>query len=324
MTIRTHTGPKLRFTALALAALWLAPGCKGADGTEDEDGVSDDNRPDDPDAGAQALAEWGSADLSGEDAGTQWANMSAPEILYMNIIPIMFVSFAAENEEDPCPTVVESDDHAIYEGGCTDAEGNIWEGRMTSSGSGLVFEDLSISSPDEECGGYSTMSWNGRITATGMPGSGLESATFHADTRIDVEGSDEQCQPSTDTLAWDYEATMEEEPGDDTWERWNGSGRIGNSEDGSVAASTVDMIIDTNLCDTEPASGDTYIESGSTELRYAYDGETDCNGDGRINWYRNGEDMGRVEGYMCATSPASAGLLAVFLGALGLGRRREG
>lgn len=323
MTERTHTWPKLPLVTLALAALWLAPGCKGGDAADDEDEVSDDNRPGDPGPGAQALGEWGSADISGDAAGREWANMSAPEILYINIIPIMLVSFSSETEGDPCPTLTESANETVYQGGCTDEEGNRWEGRMVSNASGLVFDGLSITSPDEECEGFETISWNGRITATGMPGTGVESATFHIDTRMDIEGPDDQCQPSSESLAWDYEATMEEEPDNDDWERWNGSGRIGISVEGSVAASTVDLVLDSRICDTEPASGDTFIESGNTELRYAYDGETDCDPEGKINWYRNGEDMGRVEAFMCATTPATTGLLAFLLSALGLSRRRE-
>ncbi|HKY40862.1 MAG TPA: hypothetical protein VJN18_33235 [Polyangiaceae bacterium] len=107
---------------------------------------------------------------------------------------------------------------------------------------------------------------------------------------------------------------------------WNGSGTVKRdgffAPNGEVEASTIDEVVDNDICAGQPVSGRTTLESGEDTAVITYDGETDCDDEKKAILTVNDEDRGFVSDINCSLRQrpgGGAGGLAIALIVLGLG-----
>ena len=239
------------------------------------------------------------ADLSQDDAVAFFTRASAPQVFGHGWWAV------ADREDNPadCPVREALPDKQIWTGGCTDAQGTVWEGTLTSWDAGgleyvgfgwtrtseceesWVFDGLvSVYGPTEEVGFDVALEVNG----------------FGCFDGLEVEG------PAVIEYTGTYGRVGDVQT-------WNGQGWVGVGSLGRVWAETEDEVIDPDICLWEAASGTTRLESGDAEVVFTYDGADRCQESPAISWSRDGEDMGEMA---AACSTGRGGAFAALLAAL--------
>jgi len=261
------------------------------------------------------------------------SSASAPNVFAIS----MFALGIVQTSNDPaCPKKTEGAGSVRYDGGCTDKNGTQWFGSVEITGSqassDVSYEDFG-QKKQVDCAGVkkdSTLAFTG-TARYGAAASGFE---FTVDLRGEFTGVDEDhCQPALGGVAWDYSGTVAQTGADadgdgqpdDTL--WNGSGRMGLIETGVVEASTKGELVSEATCKTEALSGTTELSAGKDVVLITYDGKTDCDETGTVQYSVNGQPKGELEGVKCSASPGSGsggGLGAALVGALaGFASRRR-
>ncbi len=254
------------------------------------------------------------------------------------------------NEGGNCPRIaIEGEGDAMVitaEGGCTDAAGKTWSGRATRTGRYLSrtfvgsFEGLQVESTST-CEDGSTVAaldtLEGAASALDR-GDGL--VEFEIDVRHDRTVLDPgTCAlPGVSTTIRRFAGTFRESGGDRARGLeparvvWNGSGILGDSDDGVVEVETIDVVWERSSCDSEPLSGRTVLEAGGHRAVLRHDGAKDCDPAQTVTWTYDGKEMGEAEVASCAVrrpgAPAArpalaAGALLAMVALLRLGLRRR-
>jgi hypothetical protein len=274
------------------------------------------------------------AKLESETDAMAWAGTSAPMVHLLSTSFILMLgvtgSFGGEGRDPNCPKQTKDGNDTTIEGGCTDSKGVRWVGKVEdkrdAAGSRTgrtTYTGFGIES-SQPCEGGQVASrslFDGTVKVSGND----DHMKFYVDLIIEGTGAPAEsqgCATSTFTMAMDYEGSVREKGGVQTW---NGSGKVGNSVIGVVSAETEDEVINLAVCDKEASSGTTTVTAGSNTVVYTYDGASKCDDDSRVKWSLNGQDRGELAGVRCAAAAAPAvvawGLLAL-LGTTLLRRRR--
>ncbi len=248
----------------------------------------------------------------------EWAPSASAPSLYFNAgTPLLIAGLAAEDET--CPAIVEDGTTTTYTGGCTDSSGNEWLGSAVASADGVDYDGFGFTGDVEACPGMrATFRYHGTMdTSAAVSGGG-----FAIDVTMEGEGYDDDCAPRTETIAIQYEGTIEDGGDADTYQ---GSGVIGSSLRGYVNVSTEAEVVDMNLCGTEALSGTTTITASGHTAVITYDGATDCDEASTVTWTYDGEDQGELDGVSCSAGGGAGGWagLLVVAGALVIRRRRR-
>jgi len=220
-----------------------------------------------------------------------------------------------EWSEDPaCPRVTLDGDTVTVEGGCTDAEGKVWSGRATRTGTvesrtwtgafdGVTVEDT------HACDDGSVVSEVWRMDGTGSSADrGDGHVAFAVDVRIErtVLEPGTCADPGVYTTVQLFSGTFDETGGDRTADRapdrvvWNGRGILGDSDDGVALVETTDVVFEKAVCDSEAISGRTVLTAGGHRAEMRHDGATDCDATQTVKWTYDGRDMGEAEVSACA------------------------
>lgn len=273
------------------------------------------------DTGTGPFAEYAPADLTDPEAVRALANnVSAPNAF---LVTTVLYALVADVKGD-CPALTVDGDTSTYTGGCTDADGDVWEGTATVTGdpkAGTVTYDAFGLSSEVDCDGGGTIAQR-----TVFDGTVALDASQHFSIAMDGEGDDVDhaaCTSATRRFRIEYDGQLVEAGA--SQETWSGSGRYGDSVRGKVQASTVDEILDDKVCSSEALSGTTTMGTADHTAVITYDGATDCDPTSTVTWTLDGADRGELEGVACATGPGGSGLAmllsAGLLGLWGLRRR---
>jgi uncharacterized protein (TIGR03382 family) len=254
---------------------------------------------------AEVLDGYQAAKLENSDDVKQWSgSASAPKIFFFALTPILMVDLAQQIGGDTsCPEVITEGSKKTYKGGCTDKAGKQWFGTAVSesldreqANLGLIrYEGFGFEGT-ETCGGQTVPS---SLKADGeIQGESDGKLTLDINLRLDINGVQDDCTQQSGTLAFDYVATMEKAA---SGQKWNGKGWIGSSAHGKLEASTVDQVIDQQVCQYEATSGTSSLKSGKDTVVVTYDGASDCDKESTAQWSLNGQGQGELAGLGCST-----------------------
>jgi len=305
---RGITGRALAKAGLAAGALLLV-GC--SDKADDDSGAAG------PGGGAQASGE---ASVSTVKEAELWANVaSAPAVLGLVYYAELLL---LDQEDSDCPAYSGDGNTDRFTGDCTDSAGTTWTGSYEllygQEATTITLDNFgSDGSAEADCPGSATT-----ITLNGLVTLGYTDAGNDAAVDLEVRLlTDAPCEaPPSLVINTDYDMSIAGNfsGGPSTW---NGAGTVSIDGEGIMHASTVDERLD--QCGFEADSGATTLVGADTVV-LTYDGATDCDEIGTVQWSLNGEDQGELSGVACS---ALGGLGATWTGALALlgllGRRRE-
>ena len=87
---------------------------------------------------------------------------------------------------------------------------------------------------------------------------------------------------------------------------------------------TIEQSMNSDVCATEPLSGENVVSNGSDEARFTFDGTTDCDEEPTQMLSFNGDTPVEVNGVNCSTASVT-GMMTWISGLLGLlfVRRRQ-
>ncbi|HEX6273331.1 MAG TPA: hypothetical protein VFZ53_09830 [Polyangiaceae bacterium] len=218
-----------------------------------------------------------------------WATSASAVAVYSHAYELLGVADGALGFADPtCPATNDDGTTLTVTGGCTDANERVWEGRATVVRDG---DDRTLS-----FGGFNDNEGTVEVRVVEGPMLEVPLREFAAElvvgdvTKIRYAG----------TVAGDYTGPT----------LWNGSGRVARSgfiePTGSVDATTVDELVDGELCSGQPVSGSTTLEARGDTAVVTYDGATDCDAEQNARLVVNGEDRGLVSGIACTVTAVGA------------------
>jgi hypothetical protein len=215
-----------------------------------------------------------------------WATNASAVAVYVHAYEPIGVSDGALTYPDPaCPETTDDGTTFTIRGGCTDTSGNEWSGEATVTRDGedrlLTFDGLR--------GGEDQAERNGTVLLTMT---GPSQREFDADLEIG------------EVTTIDYVGTVE---GDyDGRTVWNGGGRVEREgllpPIGTVDATTVEEVVDDEVCAGQPVSGSTTLRTSDHTAVIVYDGATDCDPDQNAQVLVNDEDRRLVGGILCTVT----------------------
>jgi hypothetical protein len=243
-----------------------------------------------------------------------WAGASAPGAYYSGLTGLLLAGIdvgtgsGSGSSAPACPTKTMSGTTTSYEGGCTDDNGRVWFGSATSVGNSATGGTVTY-----DGFGYDGMTtcmtmmypqhiqFDGTLTQNiGTPN------TFRVDVTTSSDGVNSMtCVTASGKSAVVYSGSFTptgvDMNGDGTpdGKLWEGSGQFGNTLTGKVSATTVDEVVDNNVCSHEAASGTTTVTAGTDVAVITYDGATDCNTMSTVTWTLDGADQGEITGVSC-------------------------
>ena len=278
-------------------------------------------------AGATVLADLDEIAIDSTGRVLAFSMASAPNAFLQSYLPILTADIALQFG-GTCPSKTETGNETVYDGNCTDGDGQEWFGTATltqgAGGSSIEYDGFGFLTVTS-CGGtgYDTSSlWSGSFEMGGTP-SPTGEGTFSTDLRVDIVGLDEDdCSTSTSAWAFDYSGTFAPGPdGDGDTEPDaqinSGEGRFGilmvsgdPSLEGRVDAETTDEVVVTTLtsdtsftlCQSEALSGTTTLEAGGHSAEITYDGDTDCDAEPTVTWTLDGAAHGELAGVGCSVA----------------------
>jgi hypothetical protein len=248
-----------------------------------------------------------------EDVAT-WANAGSALGVYTHLHTPVAFALGQTNFADPtCPVTDDDGTTVTITGGCTDSEGTRFEGEVTITRVDGP-RDLELNFNNYGSGSDEIAHKTGTASVQQLDGL---AHSFNVDLVNEGFGV---------TVDIDYSGTIVGDYGLPTV--FSGSGvviRKGFAPTGTAEVSTVDQLVDDDVCSGQSASGETTIEVDGHVIVVTYDGETDCDEDQAARWSLDGEDQGLVEGITCAVTSGggrASGVLCVLM-LLGLGAARS-
>ena len=232
-----------------------------------------------------------------------WATASSAVGVYSHAYQHIAVADGQGSYADAdCPVIEDDGTTWSATGGCTDSRNEEWTGSATVVRNGgdreLTFDDF-----------------NGVSGTVNVREIEVERHEFEVE--LDIGGF----------TTIDYMGSVQ--GGYNTRTLWNGSGTVTRdgfiAPNGEVEASTLDEVIDNDVCAGQPVSGTTTLKSGEDTAVITYDGETDCDDEKQAALAVNDEDRGFVEGVNCSAAPRGSAVGAAgvpLLLALGWWRAR--
>lgn len=244
-----------------------------------------------------------------------WANAGSALGVYTHLhTPVGFALGEASFADPTCPMTDDDGTTVRITGGCTDSEGKRFDGEIVITRvDGPRDLDLTFSNygSGEDEGEFAKTTGTASVRQ-------LDGSAYSYDVDLVNDGLAK--------LDIDYSGTIVGDFGQPTV--FNGSGeliRSGFGPNGTAQVSTVDQLVDNDVCSGQSASGETTIEVDDQVIVVTYDGETDCDDDHAARWSLDGKDQGLVEGITCAVTSSGerAGTVLCVLMLLGLGRARS-
>jgi len=213
-----------------------------------------------------------------------WATNASAVAVYAHAYEPIGVSDGALSYPDPaCPETSDDGTTFTIRGGCTDASGNEWSGQATVTRDG---EDRLLTFD-----GFEDKDGVVRLTMLGPSLREFDASLTHGEvTTIDYVG----------TVEGDYTGRTV----------WNGEGRVEREgflpPVGSVDATTVDEVVDNDVCAGQPVSGATTLRTRDHTAVIVYDGATDCDPEENARLTVNDEDRGLIGGILCTVNSVGA------------------
>jgi MYXO-CTERM domain-containing protein len=227
-----------------------------------------------------------------------WATSASAVGVYQHVYKPIAIADGNQTFEDPeCPVVEDDGTTWIATGGCTttnsDGVETEWEGTVTIVRDGND-RSLTFDGFEGKHGSFDLRE--------------VETDRYEFDADFDVGGF----------TFIEYMGSVQ--GGYDQRTLWNGSGTVKRdgfiAPNGEVEASTIDEVVDNDVCAGQPVSGRTTLKSGEDTAVITYDGETDCDDEKKALLTVNDEDRGYVSDINCSVgAPAGGGRRGV-LGAL--------
>ena len=218
-----------------------------------------------------------------------WATSASAVAVYSTVNQHMAAFDGQPGYPDAeCPLVEDDGTTWSASGDCTDSEGEEWTGQVTIERDGddrlLTFHDFN--------GHNGTFSLHQ-----------VEVGLHEFEAQLAMAGG----------TTIDYIGSVQ--GGYDERTLWNGSGHVERdgffSPNGAVDATTLNEIVDNDVCAGQPVSGTTTLTAGEDVAVITYDGETDCDSDENAGLSVNDEDRGLIAGINCSVAaPAGSGAAA--------------
>lgn len=237
-----------------------------------------------------------------------WATSASALAIYSNVHRDIAVFQGQQTYADASCPVLE-DDGATYRvtGECTDSDDKQWKGKLTIERDGDDFV-LDYDGFEGHQGSFAIYR--------------IEPSLHEFEAKLMLGGF----------TSVDYRGSVQ--GGYDQRTIWNGNGTVERDgflpPNGKVEASTLNQLVDDDVCAGQPVSGTTTLRAGEDEAVVTYDGESDCDENKSAQLAVNDESRGTIEGVSCRASGAAAGQasrgLATFLALCGAGwmlRRRR-
>ena len=213
--------------------------------------------------------------------------------------------------EDGLPT----EPVTVIGNGCSNEQGVTYDGSFVYSETGLVYTNYQVGVPNEACGVLIVSQYNGG-TDMSIGFTGLDAESMFV---VQSQELDETNCTMTDTeLGYHLETSIQFQ--DDDSQLINGTADILLAIEGvdyAYFVETVDEVMDESQCVTEPISGTNTIGNGVDELRFTFDGATDCDEEPTQMLSVNGGQDSEVSGASCSSAPVQM-TFAWILGLLGV------
>jgi len=310
-----------------LAMSWLCVACNGEDAKDEE------QPPPPPSAAAVKLDSYKKGSVSTSDSALVWAKKASAPLMYLQISTASSLGSSTPDggARDPsCPVETDEGLTTRKTGGCTDKNGVEWVGSMTESFSvtgGFTYTysgfgyHHTVSCGDKSARGKLVYDGTVTLSASGET-QGFEAQLIQEALTID----ESTCAETVVSSAMEYKGSVTGVSSKDESKpsTWNGSGRIGTPELGTISAETRNEVIHSQTCAFEAISGGTTLTGDNHKVDITYDGATDCATDATVQWSLDGAAQGKLEGVACAA--ANGPTLALWgvgvFGLLGVMRRR--
>ena len=229
-----------------------------------------------------------------------WATNASAVGVYQHVYQPIAMADGEQSFADPaCPVVEDDGTTWTASGDCTASDGEEFTGTVTIVRDGAS-RSLTFDAFQGNDGSFELRE--------------VEAGRYEFDADLDIGGF----------TFIEYMGSVQ--GGYDQRTLWNGSGTVKRdgffAPNGEVEASTIDEVVDNDICAGQPVSGRTTLESGEDTAVITYDGETDCDDEKKAILTVNDEDRGFVSDINCSLRQrpgGGAGGLAIALIVLGLG-----
>lgn len=274
------------------------------------------------------LERYGNASpLPMEEGGVE--NTTVMGLLMFNVLPIIQVQEMAALAEAngttvTCPEIqgefpnegLPTEDIIVIGNGCTDEMRVQYDGSFVYNADGVRYSDFAISTPNDACPNtYDVIGYNGGFDMSlGLYETDIESVLFFDNVSVD------ETMCTENPVAYQYHMTSTIETADGDVQIINGHADVLlpiGTIDYKFSIDTIEQVMDSTICETEPASGENVMSNGQDEARFTFDGATDCDEEPTQMMSFNGNPAVEVTGVGCSTSSA-AGTMTWLTGLFGL------
>jgi hypothetical protein len=214
-----------------------------------------------------------------------WATAASAVGVYQHVYQPIAIADGEQSFSDPeCPVVEDDGTTWTATGGCTTSEDEEVEGSVTIVRDGAS-RSLTFDGFEGKHGTFELRE--------------VEAGRYEFDADFDVGGF----------TFIEYMGSVQ--GGYDERTLWNGSGTIKRDgfipPNGEVEASTIDEVVDNDVCAGQPVSGRTILKSGEDTAEITYDGEADCDDEKQALLTVNDEDRGYVSDITCSVGAPGGG-----------------
>jgi len=219
-----------------------------------------------------------------------WATSASAVSVYQHAYEPIAIADGERSFADPeCPVVEDDGTTWTASGDCTASDGEEFTGTVKIVRDGAT-RSLTFDTFQDNNGTFELRE--------------LEAGRYEFDAKLDIGG----------LTVIEYMGSVQ--GGYDQRTLWNGSGTVKRDgffgPNGEVEASTIDEVVDNDVCAGQPVSGTTTLKSGNDTAVVSYDGGTDCDDDQNAQLTVNGEARGLVSGISCSLrAPGSGGRSAL-------------
>lgn len=263
-------------------------------------------------------------------------NTTVMGLLTFNFMPIMQVQEMMSAAEQSgtvmtCPEVqgtfpeegLPTEDVIVTGNGCVDDFGTEYNGSFVYNADGIRYSEFEMVMAHPTCTGLSNVvGFNGGFDMNmGVSDINIESLLIFSS----VEIGDADCSENINEIQYHMNARVEMGANDS--QTIHGHADVlfpVSSTDYFFTIDTIEQVMDSTVCETEPISGENVMSNGSDEARFTFDGATDCDEEPTQMLSFNGESPVEVNGVSCSTASAP-GMMMWISGLLGLlfVRRRQ-
>jgi hypothetical protein len=207
-----------------------------------------------------------------------WATAASAVSVYAHAHEHIAVADGEQTYRDAqCPKTEDDGTTLTITGDCTNSEGRQWSGKATVTRHG---DDRTLS----------LAGLNGDDGTLELHKAG--DAQYRFEAHFELGG----------VTTIDYSGSVKGGYGGPTL--WNGSGHVVRegvlSPTGQIDTSTLDELVDHEVCSGQPVSGSTTLRSGEHTAVITYDGATDCDSSQNAQLTVDDDDRGAIDGINCS------------------------